>query len=66
MKSSDIRPLDGDTLGATLRGPLWGGVLWGGREAVPPRAGCTGLRVSTCGAGDFLKNEKATDGKISG
>ena len=29
MKSSDIRPPDGDTLGETLSGPL-GGALWGG------------------------------------
>jgi hypothetical protein len=61
MKSSEMRPADEGPLGGRLLGtPGLDGV--GRRDAGPPGlAGCAGLRFSTCDAGDFLKNENATE-----
>jgi hypothetical protein len=61
MKSSEMSPADDGPVGGRLLGaPGFDGV--GGRGTEPPGlAGCAGLRFSTCDAGDFLKNENATE-----
>ncbi len=64
MKSSEMSPAEAGAPGGALDGAIDGEapVANAAREDAPTSAtGCAGFRVSTCGAGDFLKNEKATE-----
>lgn len=62
MKSSEMSPAEAGAPGGALDGAIEAPGANAAREDAPPSAaGCAGFRVSTCGAGDFLKNEKATE-----